>query len=200
MADVGDIVRAALRYSSLAASDQLNVFWYEVQDEGIGNPAMLQEIADFFTDDWGPVWAELASDTSQIVDVSVDIMNPDGTVKVNVGIEPIGLFGDEMTGVTPAANSGYLLAQTALPKSRGSKYVPGISEGSITDGDFSSGALVLLLALTALYILPLPTAVGATLQTGILSRGAQLFVEFLVEGSTTDVVAYQRRRKPNVGS
>ena len=200
MADVGDIVRCAVTYSSLAASDQKNIFWYEVQDEGIGNPAMLQELADFFLNTWAPVWAEIAADTSQLVDISVDIMNPDGTVKVNVGIEPIGVFGDAMEGVTPAANAGYLLAQTALPKSRGSKYLPGITEGAITDGDFSGGSLVILLSLVALYLLPVDTAVGAVLKAGILSRAEQIFVEFLPEGSTTDVISYQRRRKPNVGS
>ena len=200
MADEGDIIRAALRYSSLGASEQLNVFWYEVRGVGIGNPAMLQELATFFTDIWAPTWALIASDASQIVDLSVDIMNPDGTVKVNVGIEPIGVFGDAMQGVTPAANAGYLLAQTALPKSRGSKYIPGISEDAITDGTFSGGAVINLLALAALYLLPVETAVGAILQTGILSRPLAAFVEFIVEASTTDVPAYQRRRKPGVGS
>lgn len=200
MADVGDIIRAAVRYSSSGASDQLNVFWYLVEDEGIGNPALLNEIATFFTDVWAPIWATIAADTSQLVEVSVDIMNPDGTVKVNVGIEPIGVFGDDMQGVTPAANSGYLLAQTASPKSRGSKYLPGISEDAITDGEFSGVALVVLLSLAALYVLPLDTAIGATLAQGILSRGTATFIKFLMEASTTDVVAYQRRRKPNVGS
>ena len=200
MADVGDIIRCALTYASPGASDQKNVFWYEVQDMGIGNPAMLQELADFFTNVWHPTWENIAADTSQMVDISVDIMNPDGTVKVNVGVEPLGLLGDEATGVLPPADSGYLLAQTALPKSRGSKYVPGIAEGSIADGEFTNTALAFLLVMALEYILPVTTGVGAVLFPGILSRAAQVFVEFLPESSSTDIVGYQRRRKPNVGS
>ena len=200
MADVGDIVRAVIGYSSLGASEQQNVFWWEIEEMGIGNPALLTEIADWAENLWGVTWAELASDTSTLVDVSVDLMNPDGTVKVNVGVSVINLAGDGASAVTPAATSGYLLAQTALPKSRGSKYVPGIDENSINDGVFSLGAVIILLALAAVYITPVTTVVGAVLRAGVLTRLTEEFNEFLVEASTTDVPAYQRRRKPGVGS
>lgn len=200
MADVGDIVRTVLTYSSPGASEQQNVFWHVIDEEGIGNPALLGEIADWAENIWGAIWAEIGSQDSTLVDCSVDLMNPDGTVKVNVGVAVIGLEGDETDTPTSAAVSAYLLAQTALPKSRGSKYVPAIAESQINQGIFTLSAIVVMLSLAAVYVAPVTTVVGAVLRAGVLTRGTQVFNEFLFEASTTDVPAYQRRRKPNVGS
>lgn len=200
MADVGDVVRTVMRYSSPGASEQLNVFYHEVRDNGIGNPALLNRMAEWATDDWGPLWQSLAANSSTIVDVSCDLMNLDGSVKVNIGIDPVGLAGSGPPGVSAAAVAGYLLAQTALPKSRGSKYVPGIDQVAIDEGLFTPAALIDLILLAAVYISPISTVPGATLFAGILSRPLIDFVEFLTEVSSTDVPAYQRRRKPTVGS
>ena len=200
MADVGDIVRAVVTYQSPGASIQQNVFWWIIEEMGIGNPALLAEISDWVSVDWGLLWAEVASDQVNLVDVSVDLMNPDGTVKVNVGIDVINLPGDGASTVLPAATSGYLLAQTALPKSRGSKYIPGMDENSLDEGVFTLIAVVLLLSMAVIYVAPVTTTVGAVLRAGVLTRLTQEFNEFLLEASTTDVPAYQRRRKPGVGS
>lgn len=200
MADIGDIVRSVITYSTPGASEQQNVFWHIIEEMGIGNPALLVEIAKWVEESWGPIWAELAASSSQLVDVSVDIMNPDGTVKVNVGITLIGLDGDQASNATSAAVSGYLLAQTNLPKSRGSKYMPGVSEGAIDDGEFSLGSVIIMLAAAIIYVTPVTTVVGAVLKAGVLTRLTGTFNEFLFEASTTNVPAYQRRRKPNVGS
>lgn len=200
MADVGDIIRTVVSYSSPGASEQQNVFWWVIEDEGIGNPALLAEIADWAENIWGIVWAEVASDLVTLIDVSVDIMNPDGTVRVNVGVEVINLPGDGASTVLAAATSGYLLAQTALPKSRGSKYVPGMSENSLDDGVWTLATVIVLLVLAGIYVTPITTVPGAILRAGVLTRLTAVFNEFLVEASTTDVPAYQRRRKPNVGS
>lgn len=200
MADIGDIVRSVVSYSSEGASEQQNVFYHEIRDMGIGNPALLNEIADWVAMEWAPLWQPIASGDSEIVSVSCDLMNPDGTVKVNIGIDPILVSGSGPSAVTAAAVSGYLLAQTALPKTRGSKYVPGIDEVAITEGVFNSAAVADLILLAALYISPISTAIGANLFAGVLSRTLLNFVEFITEVTTTDVPAYQRRRKPNVGS
>jgi len=200
MADEGDIIRTVLKYSSSGASEQLNVFWWIIEDNGIGNPALLTEVETWVNDVWAPAWMNVAAGSTDLVDVSVDIMNPDGTVKVNVGVADINLAGGGPAFVTSAAISGYLLAQTDNPKSRGSKYIPGIAEAEIDDGLFGATAVIELLILTAIYVSPITTGVGAILVPGLLSRATMIFRNFLVQGSTTDVPAYQRRRKPNVGS
>lgn len=200
MAVVGDIIRSVITYSSPGASEQQNVFYHLVDVAGIGNPALLTEMANWATVDWGALWAQIASQDSTMVDIAVDLMNPDGTVQVNVGVETIGLVGGVTDTPTSAAVSAYLLAQTALPKSRGSKYVPAIAESEINQGVFTLTAVVIMLSMSVIYVAPVTTAVGAILRAGVLTRLTQIFNEFLLEASVTDVPAYQRRRKPNVGS
>jgi hypothetical protein len=200
MADIGSIVRGVISYSSPGASDQQNVLWWVLEDIGMGNPALLAAIAEWVTDLWAPAWALLAADTSTLLEVAVDLMNEDGTVRVNVGVEPIGIVGNGSDEITSAAVSGYLLAQTDVPNSRGSKYVPGIDESKISAGLFSGLATIDLLLLASLYVTGIPTDLGGLLAPGILSRAVQIFRKFLVSATVTDVPAYQRRRKPNVGS
>ena len=200
MADIGDTVRGVVRYVTPGASEQLNIFYWTITEVAIGNPALLDLIEEWVELTWAPAWQPIASGDSEIFDVAVDTLNLDGTVKQNIGSALINIDGSGPAAVTSAAVSGYLLAPTNEPRSRGSKYVPGIDEVAIVQGLFSSAALADLAVLAALYITNIVAPVGSVLLPGVLSIGVQLFREFLDEASTTDVPAYQRRRKPGVGS
>jgi hypothetical protein len=91
-------------------------------------------------------------------------------------------------------------ADTAFPRTKGRKYVPGIPEGQVVDGLIIAGQLVNLALLLAEYVGVIPAGVTAVLTPGVISRVTETFRPFLAAGSITDIPAYQRRRKPNVGA
>jgi len=199
MADQGEIVRISLHYSIPGASDVLNVFFGEVAGS-ISDSALLDAIADWAELDWAPDWADMASADAQLVNFDADIVLNTGHVDRNLGGGLVGVSGTIASEVLPSGVAAYLLAYTAFPKSRGSKYVPGLTEGSVVDGIISPALLVELAILLLRFISFDGTALAEFLVAGVLARVAEEFRAFSGGGAITDVPAYQRRRKPNVGS
>lgn len=195
----GDIVRTALSYSAPGASEQQNVFFHTLEGGSQPDLDILNSINAWVTNIWHPAWADLCSGEAEIVSFAVDVVNPDGTVARNLGGLPVGLSGGVGGEVTSAAVSGYLLAYTILPKQRGSKYIPGVAEASITNGLFNAEALGDLAVLLALYLGYIDVAAVPLLRPGVLSRTLETFVDFLESGLIEVRPAYQRRRKLGVG-
>jgi hypothetical protein len=198
--NVGEILRVQLNYNVPNASAVQNVFWYvlagsNLPDEDV--PAVFVAWAEF---DWGAAWEVAADQLVSIDTVSLDVVNPDGTVARDLGESAVGLFGAQVTSDnTPGVVSGFIKADTALPKSRGSKYIPGFTDGLLAAGLWNTTATNVLLDCLVEYI----STVGAGTSSfipGVLRRVAAAFEPFIGTGDTTDVPAYQRRRKPNVGA
>jgi hypothetical protein len=126
-------------------------------------------------------------------------MSTAGLVLRNIGGGIIAVNGDVIEDVTPAAVSGYLMGYTAVPKARGSKYVPGIAETQINEGEFTAPALVKLATLLAIYLADVSLGSGASLEMGVLSKALGAFVSFTGSGLVESLPAYQRRRKQGVG-
>jgi hypothetical protein len=200
MATVGEIIRVALHYSAPNTSDALNVFWYQLSDNDESDEDILDDLDTYFTSGWGTVWDDLASADWTMDFIEVDVINTDGTVSRNIGQALTPVTGTRAEDMEPSAVCGLLVADTSDPTKRGRKYVPGAGEDNIADGLWQSTAVTTLLALLAAYILDIPVGVSGVLTAGILSRVSSAFEGFVGSGQTTDVPAYQRRRKPNVGS
>jgi len=200
MAEIGEVIRLTMFYTAPAASVAENVFHFVVDVAAIDDEDILPILTSFTEDQWIPGWEELGSSDAELDIINADVMNLDGTVARNLGQFGINASGAEMTGVLPAANSGYLNAATALPKARGSKYVPFVGEGTVDNGSFNPSALVELALLLAVYVTTLSSGGSGVLIPGILSKTLQVFEEFNQTGLIRDEPAYQRRRKLNVGS
>ena len=200
MAEIGEVIRLTMFYVAPAASVAENVFHFVVGTEAIEDEDILPILTSFTEDQWIPGWEQLGSVDSELDLINADVMNLDGTVNRNLGQFGINAPGLENTGVLPAANAGYLNAATSLPKARGSKYVPFVSEGTIDNGSFNASALVELALLLAVYVTTISSGGSGVLIPGILSKTLQVFEEFNQTGLIRDEPAYQRRRKLNVGS
>jgi len=200
MANIGEVIRLTMFYTAPAASVAENVFHFVVAVEAIDDEDILPLMVNFTEDQWAPSWDSLASIEAELDIINADVMNLDGTVNRNLGQFGINLPGTDNSSVLPAANSGYLNAATALPKARGSKYVPFMSEGSVSAGSFDPAALVDLAFLLAIYVTTQSSGGAGVLIPGILSKTLQVFEEFNQTGLIRDEPAYQRRRKLNVGS
>lgn len=199
MAVQGEIVRINVQYVCPGYSDTFNVFYGEVLSV-IDDEELLVLIDDWVTVHWGAAWIDFASSDMTLFQFDSDIINPNGTVARNLGGAVVNIAGTNAADVEPAAVSAYLLAYTSAPKSRGSKYVPGVPDLEVQDGHLTPALLVDLAILLLRFLSFDGSDLSEFLVAGILSRLAMEFREFSGGGLLTDVPAYQRRRKPNVGS
>lgn len=197
----GDIIRVVIEYSLPNSSQALNVLYFELQEFLGTNADCVQDFVDFVTDEWHDQWKDAAAALASIIGVTVDKMNLDGTVAENVGSSTLDLDGTLGSEITASAVSGYIMANTAQPKTRGSKYVPGLAESMLTESVWGATAMAKLIALSIIYMLQYTNPnTGNEYNPGVLSRATDTFITFNETSETSDVPAYQRRRKPNVGS
>jgi hypothetical protein len=199
MAALGEIVKGTVRYTQLGASDLLNVFYWVVTAADLDGE-VLDTIVNWIENDWGPAWADFASEEASILGFDADIVNLDGTVARSLGSEltPVQGLSNAVIGVGPIA--GYIQADTAEPRSRGRKFVPGYPDDAIDQGRFDLEAVGDLALMLAAWLEVLSGMDTLELTPGIPSRTLVEFLPFIGSGSFTDVPAVQRRRKPNVGS
>lgn len=201
MAEAGEILRVAVHYIQANAGDMLNVFTFQIASGNEDDSRVLDDFADWVENVWGVDWQDFATLQCELDRVEIDVLNTNGTVDRNIGSQGINIVGSNSGELAPAACAGYLKADTAIPKTRGSKYVPGLFEGILDTGELNAETLAdLLLMLVTAFSVFEGTVSGMFYQPGVLSRTAVEFVPFEEAGYVTDIPAYQRRRKPNVGS
>lgn len=89
---------------------------------------------------------------------------------------------------------------TVDPDVQGKKYLGGLTEGTIADGLISGATMILYLAFAADWFTPfVGAATGATFTPGIWSVAETLFFAGVDHIAVNGILAYQRRRKRNVG-
>lgn len=198
--EIGDIVRCVLSYTVPNGSVAQNVFFWENSVATGPDATLLAAMSAWCNTTWGNDWDGFASDDVEMILVEVDLMNGDGTVARNIGSDVISHVGALTHDTLAPGIAAYMQAETERTKSLGKKYIPGLSEDVVTDGVLTAGGLASLALLFATYIDPITWATTAVLTPGVLSRVTLSFQEFIGSGYLTDVPAYQRRRKPNVGS
>jgi hypothetical protein len=195
------IFRVVLSYESPNASEILNVFHFQPLGDDPSSTAILDDFEAWATTNWGLDFIDFASQEVTLTGLEISRMNIDGTVAEDIGSRVLDVQGGVGADTAPQAAAGYIMANTEFPKQRGSKYIPGVSEGSFAAGVLdaeSVGDLILLLL--DLYAHFSGAESSVEWEGGILSTTLAAFVPFSGGGQVTDVPAYQRRRKPNVGS
>ena len=200
MATQDEIIRLDVKYNDVAGGEALNVFFFRVLVAILSDPEVLQALVDWITNDWATTWDSLAGTSSELTSVEVSVVNPDGTTNRTIGSQNINHAGSVAGASTPGGVAGYLQANTAIPKTRGRKFVPFLADNSVTAGYLASGALGPMAALLTDYLTNVPYNTVDVLGPGVLSRTLLQFVPFNNSGTYTDVPAYQRRRKPGVGT
>ena len=200
MAEIGEIFRATFNYTMPNASSAQNVFHWVLETATIEDFKIFDEIARWAEDDWGGPWSDLAGDDAELESVKVDVVEVNGTIVRAVGLAIIGLSGGQAGGVVSAAVSAYMLLKTVRPKVRGSKYVPGVADTRVDSGSLDAMGLAELAFLLIEYATTLLPEGASELIPGVPSRSLGVFQPFLDTGLIENIPAYQRRRKPNVGS
>lgn len=197
---IGEIVRVVISFGAPGASIAQNVFYYECQSSSADEQTALADVTTLFAANYLDNWATISEAECDAFLLEMDIVNGDGTVDRNIGDSDPDVQGDVTGDILPAANSGYLQANTERANSLGRKFVPFLLEGDQTDGYWVASVTSTLADMLADWLTILIVDTTADLVPGVVSRVTQTFLEFLGSGYVTNVPAYQRRRKPNVGS
>ena len=198
--ETGDILKVVIDYFYPGAGTALNIFYYKLFDASQEDDDVLDALEAWALDDWGDEWKDLAPTNATLNNIDVQIVSETGEILRNVGVRVIDLLGVEISDVSPAAVSAYLLAFTSTPQVRGHKYVPGVSEFAITNGLFSGAAAASMGLLLLAYLQNVNIDVGVNLVPGVISTKLEDFTAFQDDGSFNLLPAYQRRRKAGVGS
>ena len=196
----GETLRVVARYSGPNSSEILNVFHYQYAGAGDTDAAVLAECETFFTDEWGDEWADFASHDVTLDEIELDVITDAGLVARNIGSAAIGVTGSLASDMSPTGVACLLTADTIFPKQRGRKFVPGLNELGVSDSLLVAVTVANLVLLTVKYLASITGLLNGELFPGVLSKTLENFVAFGSTGAVTDVPAYQRRRKPNVGS
>ena len=198
----GEIVRSTVKHSSLGASEQLNIVYHILGSaSAIDDSLVLVGMTEYYQNLWAPAWTALADENSTLEEVAMDVIGTDGLIVRVLGSALVSQIGTGSVGVTAAAVAAYLLLRTAAPKSRGSKYIPGLSENVIDDGILTPAGIVASTILGVIWQQNIDVdVVFNAMRPGLLSLGSAVFREFIGSGFAEDVPAYQKRRKPNVGT
>lgn len=199
---VGEILRLAVEYVAAHTGIMLTVHTYQLTTGPVTDTEVLESIGGWVENVWHGSWSDLASNEVTIDGWQAEILNTDGTVNRFIGLDTgLVLAGDVIGDPDPAAVSAFMQASTAVPKTRGRKYIPGVADPRIENGVLNATTLSQLAALALVYVAERSVSAGAGILTaGVLSRTLQQFVPFQGSVVVTNVPAYQRRRKPNVGS
>lgn len=193
-------LRVVCRYSAPNSSEMLCVHMFQYTGAGDTDADVLTACDTFFTAEWGPDWQAMASVDHSFDEIELDVLKDNGEVKRNIGSAAIGLAGLVAADMEPSGIAALLTADTSLPKQRGRKYVPGLADISIVDGLIAAATIANLVLLVIEYLDTITGILAGELTPGVLSRPLGDFKAFVSSGAVTDIPAYQRRRKPNVGS
>lgn len=196
----GDIVRVVVSYSSPNASIAQNVFLYRARFASADDIDVLTDVRDYFLAEHLNNWAAMASELATAFLIEMDILTTFGLVERNLGEFTIDVPGESVSEMSAAAVSAYNQVTTERTRSVIKKYWPFIAEALIVEGalgapGIASMAFILLDMLDGIDITG-----GQHLEPGIRSTVDDTFYPIIQAGYVTDIVAYQRRRKPGVGS
>lgn len=200
MADTDDIIRVAIEYGLPAASQALNVLYFRLLDS-ISDSDVMDDLDDWVANVWGADWAAFGASTASIIGFAVDVVDFEGHVLSNIGSNTLSIPGTVVTDPTSAGDAAYMNAGTATPKTRGSKYLPGLAEDNVDAGILDATILGELAIMLVDYLAGfLGSTSLAAYQAGVPSRTLLAWRPFNGSGTFTDIIAYQRRRKLGVGS
>lgn len=190
-------IRTTLRHTIVGGSDALMMLTHDNTAFGISDQEVLDGITDWLNNFWIPAWQAVASTQAAMVAANVVGLNNDGTVNRIIGDIALNASGSSAGSILPAATSAMMFGTVARPNTRGTKYVPGMSEFETANGVIDAVALQNLVLLAIQYLTPIAVGTLSEMLPGILSTVSDSFLEFIGQGFVVDTPGYQRRRKPD---
>lgn len=198
----GTVLRIALSY--LLPEDVIAQSIINLVLTGGGGPFdeddVLDDVKDYI-DDILTEWALLAADSVETTLIQVyeyDTVDDDWD---EVGIRVPTIDGSLAQDMLPHGVAAFTQGRTLDPDVSGSKYWPGFTEVSQADGRWTGGVVLGIGDIAVAWVdAQVGAASGATLTPGVWSVVETNFHPFNGIVVVNALPAYQRRRKPGVGS
>lgn len=195
-----ELIRVVISYSAPHASIAQNVFLYQLTGANAQEDTLMTDVKDFFEAELLDHWASMASENASAFLIEFDIITLFGLVDRNLGEFDLDVPGTSVSEVASAAVSAYNQVTTERTRSVIKKYWPFIAEVIITDGGLSAAGVAAMAFILLDMLDGIPVTGGGHLEPGIRSTVDDTWYPIIQAGYVTDVPAYQRRRKPGVGS
>jgi hypothetical protein len=186
-----------------------NVWHWRLRDPESIEPTdiqILNAIENHLEDIYTNLQSSIANDVL-VDEVDVDVVEWNPTEEywetvLNVGSRVLGINGSNATDAVPHGVAAAITGDTAQPRSRARKFFPGFAENGVDDSTWSGGVLTALAAAIVDWLTDRMVYSTAVLEPGIPGEGvlsAGVWLP-LISAAAQGIAAYQRRRKPGVGS
>lgn len=197
----GDIIRIVA--SMLWTDGNVNQNIFNAVLTGGGSPWADQDIVDDAEAWLDNLYANMVTycsdelDGNEVIVYKYDAVHDDWD---EVGSQSWTWDPTQATEQLPRGVAGLVRLWTTDPDVQGKKYLPGITEGHLTDGLYVAGVITAMLAFGADWYTPFAGGTsGATWTPGVWSVAQTVFKAAVDHFATSTIPAYQRRRKRNVG-
>ena len=193
----GDVIRVTAVLKRATVDDVMNVFYARlVAGGGASQSALRGDLAAWMEDVYDGLQPGIVDDVTfdeiQLFNMTDGTPEPtESWPTLTVG----GSTGDPL----PEGVAALVIARTGLSRVIGKKYFGLFSEAAATDGLWTAPTMALFATAGADWITPFTGASLATWDPVVWRRVAMTHAAF-TEAVTTNVPAYQRRRKRGVGS
>lgn len=198
-----DIIRAVANYSMPSEVDAVNV-WDWMRIDATEPAPDSTDIVDALAQALVAIYGEIEPNLSDLVTV-VSATNYRMGYTLGrwvatelLGIEAIGVQGDDVNEMLPHGVAGLLTFPTTVSKTRGRKFIAGLSENAVADGVWIASCLTNLLDMADTYMDDVIYDSVYVFRPVLLSTKGT--VHNFNAYSASGTPAYQRRRKPGVGS
>ena len=201
----GDILRVVVFIDAPDGVIMNNVFHYQLSDPGADSPsdALILTALTNEMDAIYELWDDEMS-TAYTVDrlecdrVEWNAVDSIWEVVEYIGSSILNIPGLGISDATPHGCAANITFTTDDPKRRGRKFLPGIAEDGVDDSTFIAGVLTVLGNIAAEILTDRIVTGQSYLVAGIPSNIGTWLP--LIVSVVNTISAYQRRRKPGVGT
>lgn len=201
--EIGDVMRAIVETSLPNDVTAINVWDWVRNDSESGSP-FVGAVTDELATKLNAMYSFIIPDMSNVVTVVsatfyvMEYLVDKWVVAQLAGVEPLGLVGVDAGEMSPHGNAMLLGLKTAISKKRGRRFIPGLSEQKVDSGTLQAAVLGHILDMANEYLTDVTTTENYRYAPRLMSTTGEL-VSF-TGSSASGYPAYQRRRKPGVGS
>lgn len=201
----GDVLKLTVFIDGPDSVIMNNVYHYQLSDPAADLPTdaqVLTALDNEMTEIYGSWDDEMSDDydidRGEVARVEWDAVNSVWEIVEDIGSFLITIAGLGISTSVPHGVAANITFPTDKPKARGRKFFPGASNDGITDSDWT-GAVLGVLATMGASILSDRDVVGTAVLVPVVASITGL-PEPLILASVNAISAYQRRRKPGVGT
>ena len=191
------VVRASAVLFSNTTGQSVNVFHVKVIDDLSQTEAvLLAEIAEYIDEIYSKINTRV---TDNLGYQSIEMFDVSANEPLPPEEWPVQTVGGSAASTLPEGVAALSIAPTRKSKTIGKKYWPVFTEDQLANGVWEASTVTNVQLAADVWIADFQKASGALYTPGLWNRVTSLFTPF-VSSRTSQVPAYQRRRKRGVGS